>query len=50
MKELYISPEMKLICFEANEKLANNEVTLDALINGGNFPGSEANGGSGVKL
>lgn len=29
MKELYTSPEMKLVCFAPAEKLANNKTEID---------------------
>lgn len=32
MKELYTSPEMKVLCFAPVERLANNNITMDELI------------------
>ena len=29
MKELYISPELELLCLTANERLANDEESID---------------------
>lgn len=43
MKEFYISPELKLLCFAAGQKLAS--VNFDDLLNPGtnNGPAQEAN-------
>jgi len=49
MKELYTSPEMKIVCFEANEELANR-ISWDDLWNGTLIGGSPATGGTGVEL
>ena len=32
MKELYTSPEMKVLCFAPVERLANGNVTMDDLL------------------
>lgn len=47
MKELYISPEAKLLCFAPAEKLASNsDIAFEALLDGlgGVLPVSGANG------
>lgn len=49
MKELYTSPEMKIVCFEANEELANR-ISWDDLFTGNVVQGSPATGGTGVEL
>lgn len=42
MKELYISPELNLICFAPVERLANNEDLLEAnLVNITTYSASE---------
>lgn len=35
MKELYIAPELNVICFAPVERLANNDVDINDLINAG---------------
>ena len=32
MKELYTSPEMKVLCFAPVERLANSNITMDDLL------------------
>lgn len=35
MKELYISPELNLLCLAPEEKLMSNEVEFDDMLQGG---------------
>lgn len=57
MKELYTSPEMKLLCFTSAEKLASNGGSIDfddipggELIGGGSPEASEVGGDVDVDL
>lgn len=36
MKELYVSPELELLCLTAEERLANNQIDYDDLMGGVN--------------
>ena len=41
MKELYTSPEMKVLCFAPVERLANSNVTMDELLGNAGLGGTD---------
>ena len=43
MKELYIAPELELLSLAPAERLANNEIELDTLLEGSNAVSADPN-------